>query len=57
MLDDMFNADVKHAIVSNAPACTKTKLKAVATAHMEMLEQSPERVRKYFQDPRVKYAA
>lgn len=55
--EERLNADLKQAIGSKAPARTKPKLKAVATAHMEMLEQSPERVRKYFQDPRVKYAA
>jgi hypothetical protein len=32
-------------------------MKAVASEHMERLEKSPERVRSYFQDPRVKYAA
>ena len=36
---------------------TKTRLKAAATAHMELIEVSPERVKKYFQDPRVAYAA
>jgi hypothetical protein len=29
----------------------------VTTAHMQMLAQKPERVRSYFQDPRVQYAA
>jgi transposase len=55
--EERLNADLKNAIGSRVPARTKPKLKAVATAHMEMLEQSPERVKKYFQDPRVKYAA
>ena len=55
--EERLNADLKHAIGSKVPTRTKPKLKAVATAHMEMLEQSPERVKKYFQDPRVKYAA
>ena len=55
--EERLNADLKHVIGSKVPARTKPKLKALATAHMEMLEQSPERVKKYFQDPRVKYAA
>jgi transposase len=55
--DERLNADLKYAIGSKVPARTKTKLKAVATEHMTMLEKSPTRVMTYFQDPRVKYAA
>jgi hypothetical protein len=36
---------------------TKDKLKQAAKAHMDMLAQHPERVRLYFNDPKVKYAA
>jgi len=36
---------------------TKAKLKAATTEYMQTLEASPERVKTYFQDPRVKYAA
>jgi hypothetical protein len=32
-------------------------MKAAATEHMPSLEKTPERVRKFFQDARVKYAA
>jgi hypothetical protein len=39
------------------PARTKAKLKAVATQHMTEIEQSPERVKAFFQDPKVRYAA
>ena len=39
------------------PVLTKAKLSAVASEHMTMLEQSPERVMAYFQDTRVRYAA
>jgi transposase len=55
--EERLNADLKHAIGSKVPARTKAKLKSVATEHMQALEQAPERVKKYFQDPRVKYAA
>lgn len=55
--EERLNADLKHAIGSKVPARTKVKLKTVATEHMQALEQAPERVRKYFQDPRVKYAS
>jgi hypothetical protein len=36
---------------------TKAKLRQAATDHMSMLEQTPERVKKYFGDPKVAYAA
>ena len=55
--EERLNADLKHAIGSRVPARTKARLRAAATEHMQALEQSPERVRSYFQDPRVKYAA
>jgi transposase len=55
--DERLNADLKYAIGSKVSVRTKNKLKAAATAHMELIESSPERVKKYFQDPRVKYAA
>ncbi len=55
--EERLNADLKQAMGSRVPARTKAKLKAAAVEHMETLEQTPERVKKYFQDPRVKYAA
>jgi len=55
--DERLNADLKYAIGSKVPARTKKKLKGAADAHMTMLEQSPERVKSYFQDPLVNYAA
>ena len=54
--DERLNADLKHAITSNLPVRTKAKLKAAATEHMAMLEQTPERVKKYFADPKDAYA-
>ncbi|MDP3496332.1 MAG: transposase, partial [Candidatus Nitrotoga sp.] len=51
------NADLKHVITSKVPVRTKAKLSAAATDHMTMLEQNPERVRRYFGDPKVVYAA
>jgi transposase len=55
--DERLNADLKYAIGSKVAARTKTKLKEAATTHMQLIAQSPERVMKYFQDPRVAYAA
>ena len=55
--EERLNADLKSALYTKVPVRTKAKLKAAATAHMQSLEKSPERVKKFFQDARVKYAA
>jgi len=55
--DERLNADLKHALGSRVQVRTKDKLKDATKAHMEMLREHPERVRSYFGDPRVKYAA
>jgi len=55
--EERLNADLKQAIGVKVPVRTKAKLKAAATEHMTHLEQSPERIKSFFQDPRVKYAA
>ncbi|MGA8393368.1 MAG: transposase, partial [Burkholderiaceae bacterium] len=55
--EERLNADLKHAIGTKVPVRTKAKLKLAAAEHMKKLEQSPERVKSFFQDPRVKYAA
>jgi transposase len=55
--DERLNAELKHALGSRVQMRTKEALKAATEAHMEMLEENPERVRLYFEDPRVKYTA
>jgi len=55
--EERFNADLKHTIYTKVPVRIKAKLKAATTEHMQTLEKSPERGKKYFQDARVKYAA
>ena len=55
--DERLNADMKHAISTKVPVRTKAKLKAASEEHMGLIGQSPDRVRAYFQDPPVKYAA
>jgi transposase len=55
--EERLNADLKHAIGTKVPVRTKAKLKLAASEHMTKLEQSPDRVKSFFQDPRVKYAA
>ena len=55
--EERLNADLKHTISTKVPARTKAKLRNAATAHMTELEQSPERIKAFFQDPKVRYAA
>lgn len=55
--EERLNADLKHVIRSKVPVRTKAKLLAAAEAHMTTITHAPERVKAYFQDPRVKYAA
>lgn len=55
--EERLNADLKHAIGSKVPARTKAKLRAAATDHMNLIQSSPERVKTYFKDSRVAYAA
>ena len=55
--EERLNADLKQAMGAKVPARTKAKLRSAASEHMTDLAKSPKRVRKYFQDPRVKYSA
>ena len=55
--EERLNADLKQAIGTKVPVRSKAKLKLAASEHMTKLEQSPERIKSFFHDPRVKYAA
>lgn len=55
--EDRLNAGLKQALYTKVPVRTKAKLKAATAEYMQTLEDSPERLKTYFQDPRVKYAA
>jgi len=55
--EERLNADLKHAIGTKVPVRTKAKLKLAASEHMTKLEKSPAWVKRFFQAPRVKYAA
>ena len=55
--DERLNGDLKQAIGTKVPVRTKAKLKTAAEEHMQTVSNSPSRVRAYFQDPEVKYAA
>jgi transposase len=55
--EERLNADLKQAMGKRMPARTKGKLRDAANDHMAMLERSPQRVRSFFQNQRVRYAA
>ena len=55
--DERLNADLKQAIGAKVAVRSKAKLKSAAEAHMTTIETSTERVKAYFQDPNVRYAA
>jgi len=55
--DERLNADLKQALGSTVAMRTKSKLWDATNEYMTMLEYSPERVKSYFQDPNVQYAA
>lgn len=54
--DEHLNADLKQGIGSKVPVRTKTNLKKAAETHLAMLEDSPKRIQKYFDDPAIQYA-
>ncbi len=55
--EERLNADLKHVIRAKVPVRTKPKLQAAAVEHMNTIASSPGRVKAYFQDAFVKYAA
>jgi len=55
--DERLNAEFKQAMGARVPARTKAKLHKESKAYMQQLEVEPERVKAYFRDPRVAYAA
>ena len=55
--DERLNADLKHAITTSVPRRTRQGLLEKTTEHMNMVKSSPERVKTYFKDKHVAYAA
>ena len=55
--DERLNSDLKQQVRSGAVARTKDEVKSKIRSSMKIIQKRPERVRKYFQDPRIKYAA
>jgi transposase len=55
--DEYLNGDLKLGVAARAPARTKPELTRAARSHLRTLQHRPERVRRFFRHPRVKYAA
>jgi hypothetical protein len=55
--DERLNADFKAGITKRAPVRGKKQLKDAAIGHLGKLRKSPARVRKYFEQKPVRYAA
>ena len=55
--DEHLNGDLKLSVAKRAPARDRAALLRTATSHLRSLQQQPERVKKFFHHPRVRYAA
>ena len=55
--DEHTNADLKYGVGSKHPKRDKESLRKATEEHMVMPEKSPGRIKKYFRDPVISYAA
>ena len=55
--DEYLNCDLKAGVHSGKPARDKKQLKKKVVSHMRMLQKNPERVAKYFEHRKIRYAA
>lgn len=55
--DEYLNGDLKLGVAARAPARTKPELTRAARSHLRTLQRRPARVRRFFEHPRVTYAA
>ncbi|MDR1574802.1 MAG: IS630 family transposase, partial [Treponema sp.] len=55
--DEHLNSDIKYGAGSKSPKKTKYELSKAAETHMRLLNRTPERIVKYFDDPAIQYAA
>jgi transposase len=55
--DEYLNCDLKAGVHSGKPARTKAQLKKKVVSHMRMLQKKSQRVAKYFEHERIRYAA
>lgn len=55
--DEYLNCDLKQGVHSGPPARSKEQLEKKVVSHMRKLQKKPARVKKYFEHPRIHYAA
>lgn len=55
--DEYLNGDLKLGVARRAPARTRPELFTAARSHFRMLQRRPHRVQRFFEHPRIKYAA
>jgi len=55
--DEYLNGDLKLGVAKRVPARSRPELLKAATSHLRMLQRRPARVRRFFEHPRVQYAA
>lgn len=55
--DEYLNGDLKKGVHSGTPARSKEQLRKKASKHMQMLRRKPARVRSYFENEYIIYAA
>jgi transposase len=55
--DEHINADVKYGVGSKRPKRTRVELRKTTSKHMMMLKRNPNRIKRYFLDSAISYAA
>jgi transposase len=55
--DEHVNSDLKYGVGSQRPKKTENDLSSAADEHMNMLKNNPFRIKKYFKDKNISYAA
>lgn len=55
--DEHLNADLKQGVGTRAPGRSKRHLAKAAEHHLAMIKGTPSRIREYFKDPAIAYAA
>jgi transposase len=55
--DEHVNSDVKNGVGTKKPKRTKEELRKTTEEHLMMLKRTPKRIRRYFLDPAIRYAA
>ena len=55
--DEHINSDVKYGVGSRKPKRTEKDLSSAVNEHMNMLKKNPSRIKKYFEDKNISYAA